>query len=1100
MINNLLPQATKIKGFWNFFLKIKLPVIIILVAMQHYSSSAMANTGNFFKESHKKDAVKLSIIKEISGKVVNELGEPLNGVSIIDKGTSNGTSSGADGSFVINVKDENAILVFSSIGYDTKELRVGASNSLTVTLIGTKGSMDEVVVVGFGTQKKVNLTGAVSTINSKTLDARPVTSATQALQGVIPGLNISTAGYGGELNQGMSINVRGLGTIGQGSSSSPLILIDGMDGNINAINIQDIESISVLKDAAAASIYGSRAAFGVILVTTKKGKSGKATVNYNNNFRFTSPINLPHMLDSYKFAMYFNEASLNDGGGDIFNATMIKRIKDYQAGTDDSAQHRDPTSSNWPLYTGSNGNTNWFDVWYKKSAFAHDHNISVNGGTDKNQYYLSANYLGQDGLLNFNKDHLDRYTFTGKINAEVSKYVKVSYTSRFIRQDYGKPTHMNDLFYHNIARRWPTLPVYDPNGHYAIGTELVQMVEGGRSKDVEDWLYQQGKIVITPMKNWNITADLNYKIYNRNLHQEVLPAYGYNQNNQPVAQPVYWESGGASKVYEYNNKSDYFGTNLFSDYSFRIGEKHNFKLLAGFNSELNKYRDLGASRRGLITPLIPTINTATTDSKAESGGYGHWATAGFFGRINYDYESKYLLELNGRYDGSSRFLRDKRWNFFPSVSAGWNIANESFFPTTANVQVLKLRASYGSLGNQATTNWYPFYLTQPFGVNNGNWLLGGQQPNTAYAPGLISGLLTWESVSSWNLGLDVTALNNHLDVTAEYFKRKTFNMVGPAPELPVILGTDVPVLNNTDMESKGWELTATWRNRAGNLNYSIRGVLSDATQTVTKYPNVNGNISNYYDGRKVGEIWGYTTIGIAKSQADMNAHLASLPNGGQNALGGNWQGGDIMYKDINGDGKIDGGAGLLSNSGDRTIIGNSTPRYMYGLDLNADWQGIDVRIFFQGVAKRDWAPNGPYFWGANQNMWQSAGFEEHMDFYRDANSPMVKAGLMTENLNAYYPRVYFDGGGKNTNTQTRYLQNASYLRLKNVQVGYSLPFNLISKLGISKTRIYLSGENLLTLTKLSKVFDPETVGLSGWNDGKTYPLSKVISVGLSVTF
>ena len=1079
----------------------KFPAVLLLVSVQAAAGNSIHTAaGNLSFNEFEKNIVNAIPVKIVNGKVLNQKGEPLQGVSIIEKGTSNGTSSAADGSFTLSVKDEKAILVFSSIGYVAQEVKVGTNSEVSVKLAAVEGSMDEVVVVGFGTQKKVNLTGAVSTVTSKTLEARPVTNASQALQGVIPGLNVSTAGLGGELNQGMSINIRGLGTIGSGSSASPLILIDGMEGNINAINIQDIESISVLKDAASSSIYGSRAAFGVILVTTKKGRSGKATVNYNNNFRFTSPLNLPTMLDSYKFAMYYNEASLNDGGGEIFNQVMIQRIKDYQAGLDDSAQHRDPSGSNWPLYTASNGNTNWFDVWYKKSAFAHDHNLSVNGGTDKTQYYLAANYLGQDGMLNFNKDRLNRYTFTGKLSAEISKYVNVSYTSRFIRQEYGKPTHMNDLFYHNIARRWPTLPVYDPRGHLAMGTELIQMVEGGRSKDVEDWLYQQGKIVVSPTKNWNITADLNYRIYNRNLHQEVLPAYGYNQNDQPVAQPVYWEGAGATWVSEYNNKSDYFGTNIFSDYSFKINNAHSFKLLGGFNSELNKYRDLGASRRGLITPLIPTINTATTDSKADNGGYGHWATAGFFGRINYDYVGKYLLELNGRYDGSSRFLRDKRWNFFPSISAGWNIAKESFFPQSANIQALKLRASYGSLGNQSTNNWYPFYLTQPFGVNNGGWLLNGQQPNTASAPGLISGLLTWERVSSWNIGVDISALNNRLDISAEYFKRKTYDMVGPAPELPVILGTSVPVLNNTDMDSKGWELTATWRDRVGELNYSVRGILSDATQTVTRYPNVNGNIGNWYAGRQVGEIWGYTSIGIAKSKAEMDAHLAALPSGGQNALGGNWQGGDIMYRDLNGDGKIDGGAGLLSNSGDRKIIGNSTPRYNFGLDLNADWRGVDIRVFLQGVGKRDWFPNGPYFWGVNQNMWQSAGFEEHMDFYRDANSPMVKAGLMTENLNSYYPRPYFDGGGKNTYTQTKYLQNAAYLRVKNVQLGYSLPFKTISKLGISKTRIYISGENLLTYTKLSKVFDPETVGLSGWNDGKTYPLSKVISVGLSVTF
>lgn len=1034
----------------------------------------------------------------IEGKVTDDKNNPLASVNIMEKGTSNGVTTDANGNFSIVVKDLDAVLVISSVGYETMEIPVTTS-PMSIQLISTAASLTEVVVVGYGTQKKANLTGAVSTVSASSIEQRPVSSTGQALQGLVPGLNLSTTGLGGELNQNMAMNIRGIGTIGSGSNAAPLVLIDGMEGDLNAINIQDIASISVLKDAGASSIYGSRAAFGVILITTKKGKAGKPVINYNNSFRWTSPLNLPKMLDSYRFAMYYNEAAFNDGSGPIFSDKVVQNIKDYMAGNIDSATHRSPNPNdlNWESYGGSNANTNWFKFWYNDAALAQTHNLSLSGGSEKNQYYVSAGYLDQNGLLKIAPDGLKRYTLTGKINSKVSDYVSLGYTTRFVREMYDKPSHMFDLFYHNIARRWPTLPVKDPNGHYFNGTEIPQMIEGGRYKEVEDWNYQQALLTITPVKGWNINAELNYRIYNINAGQNILPSYAYDVNNKPIPLGVGWNSGGYTYVYEYNRKEDYFNTNLYSDYSFRIKDDHQFKVLLGFNSELNKYRTIAGSRSGLITPLVPTISTATDESKATEGQYQHWATAGFFGRLNYNYKEKYLLEVNARYDGTSRFLRDQRWNLFPSVSLGWNVARENFWTSSLNIQELKVRASYGELGNQNTSSWYPFYLTQPFGVNNGGWLLGDERPNTASAPGLISTTLTWERVQSYNYGIDIAALENRLTVVAEYFRRKTFDMVGPAPELPVILGTAVPRINNTDLESKGFELEIGWRDRIGELGYSLRGILADDQQTVTRYPNPTGNIGSYYDGRRIGDIWGYTTVGIAKTQAEMDAHLAKV---NQNALGSNWIAGDIMFADVNGDGFVNGGAGVLGNTGDRKIIGNSTPRYRYSLDVNLDWKGFDFRMFWQGVGKRDWMPNGPYFWGTNGNMWQAAGFETHMDFFRDENSPMVKAGVAEVNLDSYFPRAYFDKGNKNLQSQTKYMQSAAYLRLKALQLGYSLPGNLISKLRLSKVRVYVTGENLLTFTRMIKTFDPETVALSGWNDGKTYPLGKIYSCGISVTF
>lgn len=1053
-----------------------------------YDSGKMkAATANFKNES--------SPLGIIRGRVLDAENRPLSSVSVTIAGKKTGTSTNADGSFTIDA-DKGDVLIFSLVGYKEISLTVANSTNLTVKLLVNATDMNEVVVVGFGTQKKANLTGAVSTIDSKVLDSRPVQNVGQALQGVIPGLNFNTAGLGGELNQNLSFNIRGGGTIGAGSNSSPLILVDGMEGNLNAINPQDIESITVLKDAASSAIYGSRAPFGVILITTKKGKSGKTKVNYNNNLRLTSPLGLPQMMDSRTFATYYNEAASNDGEAAKFSQEVMDRIIAYQKGELKDGTVPNGTGDRWQYYTGSNGNTDWFKEMYKKSAFSYDHNMSISGGTEASNYYFSGNLMDQSGLNRFANDAFNRYTLTAKINTTLSKYAKFNYTTRFIREDYEKATHMNDLYYHNIARRWPTVPVKDPNGYWSDPSEIAPLETGGRTNDQSDWLYNQGQLVITPLKGWNIFAEGNVRTYNYNYHTDVLPASGHDVAGNPYPVVVSSNPTNFTRVYEYNRKDNYFTTNIYSNYSFSIKDVHQFKILAGFNSELNKYRTLAGSRTGLISPSLPTINTASNDSKADEGQYQHWATAGFFSRLNYNYKEKYLLEVNARYDGTSRFIGDKRWNLFPSVSAGWNLAKEKFWTLGSTIQQFKLRASYGELGNQNTSNWYPFFSTMPIGNANGGWMVNGLQPNTAGAPGLVSSLLTWERVASTNFGLDMTILRNKLNVSFDYFKRNTFDMVGPAPQLPVILGTSVPQINNADMKSYGFEIEAKWQDRIGKINYSVRGVLSDDQQTVTNYPNPTGNLANWYNGRKSGEIWGYTSIGIAKTQQEMDDHLSKV---NQNALGSKWGAGDIMYADLNGDGKVDGGSGVLGNSGDRTIIGNSSPRYRYSLDLGADFKGFDFRMFLQGVGKRDYMPGGPYFWGANGGMWQSAGFTEHMDFFRDENSQMVKAGVAGVNLDAYFPKPYFNTG-KNQQTQTRYLQNASYIRLKSMQVGYTLPNEITSKIKIAKVRIYVSGENLLTFTKMIKIFDPESIALSGWSDGKTYPLAKVISAGLSINF
>ena len=1038
--------------------------------------------------------------------VVKDAQGVLPGVSIVAKGTSTGTISDGNGSYKLDVASD-AVLIYTFIGYEPKEVIVSSVQpvngvyNIEVSLANQINNLDEVVVVGFGTQKKVNLTGAVSTVDAKAIENRPVRNASQALQGLVTGLNI--AQNNGSLESNPSINIRGLGSIGTGSSSAPLILVDGMEGSLNAINPQDIENISILKDAAAASIYGSRAAFGVILITTKRGKSGKLQLNYNNSLRSTTPVLMPKQMDSYTFALYFNDAGQNGGSAPHFNAAHLQRIKDYQDGKITNSVIPSPTNAAvWgDGYAYGNANVDWYKAMFRERTLSQEHNFSLSGGSDKTQIYLSGNYMGQQGLMKFNQDDFTRYGFTAKINSQLSEQVSVNYSTRFIREDYNRPSQLTNGFYENLGRQgWPTLPLYDPNGNLLSSpSPALGMRDGGKDRNQTDNLYQQLQLVFEPVKGWKSFAEINYRTRNDFRHWDTQKTYNYDVAGNPV---LYSRN---SDVYEYGYKENFFNTNLYSEYSRTVAQKHFFKIMGGFQTELFKSRNLSASRNGIMVPSLPTLGTTDgTDANGVAtppvvgGTYHRWATAGFFARLNYDYDGKYLLEANLRYDGSSRYRADQRWNLFPSVSVGWNMARERFWENNiAFINTMKIRASYGQLGNQRpaenSVDFYPTYLVQEASAGSGSWLINGVRPNSAIAPYPISTTLTWETIKSYDIGLDWGMFNNRLTGSFDWFLRKTMNMVGPAPTLPSIFGIRVPQINNTDQKTSGFEFEIAYSDRTkAGLGYNVKFLLSDNQTTITRYPNPTDDLNQYRAGQKRGDIWGYETIGIAKTQEEMNAHLASLSNGGQSSLGSQWAAGDIMFADLNGDGQINQGANTLGNPGDKKLIGNSAPRYTVGMDINLDWKGFDFRGFLQGVLKRDIWQASYFFWGATSNMWFSTGLVEHEDYFRaDANHPLG------QNLDSYYPRPNFSSG-KNQQVQTRYLQDASYIRLKNIQLGYTLPATITKKLAIQKLRFYVSGENVFTSSKVAKMFDPETI--DGGSGGSVYPLSKVYAAGLSLTF
>ncbi|MBD5355567.1 MAG: TonB-dependent receptor [Bacteroides sp.] len=1038
-------------------------------------------------------------VAEITGTVFDSTGEPVIGATVMEKGSSNGTATDIDGEFKLKCRP-GATLIISYVGCEPAEVK--AEPGMKVTLKSSSSELDEVVVVGFGTQKKVNLTGSVSTVDTKLLNDRPLNNVATALQGAVPGLQINLSS--GSLETDPSINIRGNGTIGDGSSGSPLILIDGMEGDINVLNPQDVESVSVLKDAAAASIYGSRAPFGVILITTKKGSSGKPVVNYQNSFRWSSLMNMAHTMDSYTFATYFNDGCNNTPGwGPHFSDEWLQRIKDYRDGVI-PANETLVVNPNSPDYWyspfdspyGGNANVDWYDAIYKDSAFSQEHNISVSGGSEKVNYYFSGNFSDQDGMIDWGKNDKKTYSVNGKFRAQLYDWFTMSYSTRWTRVDYTRPATLTDNLYQVIGRQgWPILPIYDNNGFfYDAPSPILGLVEGGSDRTQTDRNIHQLDLLFNPMKGWDIHAELNYSVKSETRHWDSQMRYNHKTDGE-----AYVYSSG-SNVHEGYLKENFFNVNIYSNYNFTLAEKNDFHVMLGFQTENMKQLGYGLQRDGILVPSLPEVDLTSglsyngSEVTPSVNGYrNQWDTAGFFGRINYNYDSRYLIEANLRYDGSSRFRADRRWIWLPSASIGWNIANEKFWEDYATVcNQLKLRASWGMLGNQNTDDWYQTYRVLSLGISNGSWLQGGAQPNTTGFPTLVSESLAWEKVYNWNIGLDFAFFNNRLRGTAEYFIRSTKNMVGPAMEMPATLGTSVPKTNNCDLRSNGWDFEISWNDQTSfGLSYGAKFVLSDARIKITNYPNnPSQSLDNYITGRYTGEIWGYETIGIAKTDDEMNAHLATAD---QSSIGSNWAAGDIMYKDLNGDGVVNSGANTLDDHGDLKLIGNSTPRWFFSLDLTGEYKGFDLRVYFQGVAKRDYWQGSGYFYGIQGDFWWSQGLRQHADYFRAEASNDLPA-----NLDAYYARPIFNTT-KNQQTQTRYLQDASYIRLKNLQVGYTLPRKLTERIGFQKIRFYFSGENLWTGTKLSSLFDPETIDdPHGWG-GCAYPLQHVYSFGVNIT-
>ncbi|MDR3059861.1 MAG: TonB-dependent receptor [Prevotella sp.] len=1025
----------------------------------------------------------------IKGTVKDKDDEPFYGASVQLKGTTTGTSTDINGQFTLKDIPEDGILVFSYIGYQTVEIPVNKQTEFNIVLHENEIMIGEAIIVGYGTQKKENLTGSVEVISPKSLVDRPATNTSQLLQGNVSGVNFTYSNYGAEPGASLALSIRGQG--------SPYVVIDGVVGNLNMINPNDIENISVLKDAAASAIYGARAPYGVVLITTKSGKNNqKLRINFSANASFTEVINKAKMVDSYTFARAMNEMHDNQGVARLFNEETILRIIDYINDPTLPQTKPDPNNPNkWLEYQYANGNNDWIDIHYG-SGMRHQENLSLSGGSDKMSFFISAGHVYEKGPFRYGTDNYGRINFNSKLDFNLTKWWTFSSNTRMMESVRKFPNGDSEGSYrtmiHQIIRTQPQDYFKSPNGYYSLRSRIPFM-ENGVEHTTNRGLVQRLATEITPVKNWKINADYAIDFLYADFNNVKPTAYLDNVDGSLYPLPTTLPSS----ITKHKAHTNYQSYNVYTSYEQSIKDSHNFKVMAGFQYESNSYDNLEGARKDLITPSVPSLTTASGE-QTSIDNMTHWSTSGYFARLNYNYKGKYLFEANARYDGTSKFARGNRWGTFPSFSAGWNVSHEDFWKSSLSkyINSFKVRASWGRLGNQNVSAYQDLPLLS---VNSKlSWIINDNRPVYVTGPNLVNRELTWETSETADLGIDLGFFNNRLQATADIYQRMTFNRLGPAEALPAVLGASMPQKNNAELRTRGWDLSLSWRdNPSKDFSYSVTAMLFDYTSVYTKYNNPTGILSSTYEGQKSGTIWGYKTIGLIQTQEQADEINAS---GSQQFISAQvWRTGDVMYADLDGDGKVNKGNNTISDHGDWTIIGNTTPRYQFGLTLTAAWKGFDVRAFFQGTGKRDLWLDGNVFWGFRQ--WnQSSLFTHHMDYYRDTEGGLF-SGLGV-NTDAYFPRPYSNAttDSKNKQQQTRYLQDGSYIRLKNLQFGYALPQSLLRKISVQDMRIYVSGENIWTKTSLFPGFDPETANMGELGNGKSMFTQSVYAVGLSVSF
>ena len=1068
--------------------------------------------------------------REVSGKVLDANQQPLVGAAVMLPGTTTGAVTVDDGSFSIMLPAGDVTVEVSSLGYLTRTVTVPASKSvITVILEEDNMTLTETVVVGYGTQKKVNLTGAITSIDSKALENRTAHSVSTMLQGSVPGLNISTSS--GNPGSTGSLNIRGYTSI---NGASPLVLIDGAVGDIDRVNPSDIESISVIKDAAAAAVYGARAAFGVILVTTKSGKEadGKATVRYSGRIGWEEPTT----STDYETRGYWSVYTINKFRMASENNLYVK-YDDYDMQqlllrVNDKTEHPDRPWVVERVVNGLNqwryyGNNDWWHMLYKDQHPVQQHNISLSGGSKAIRYFVSGGYDRQTGIMKQNPDVFRKYNLRSKIDFNVNKWIKFSNNTAFYSSNYtfvGVDDVQNAITY-SSAHALPIFPMKNPDGSwiyklkdffnsdYAVGNGRHIAYGESNNKNVNQKtdFANTSELTLTPVKGLDIVGNFTYRFHQNRITNRRT---NFTYRRYPGAPLEKYDTGaGLDELSETFQTYNYYSANVFATYKHTWNDSHNFQIMAGGNYENQHQKNVGATGNYLLAENMADLALVGTNADGAAvmkvtGGQSEYALLGFFGRINYDYKGKYLFELSGRYDGTSRFAEGHRWGMFPSGSLGWRISEEPFFaPAKDVVNNLKLRFSYGTLGNQNVANDIAYRTITLHNFAAYNFGEGTTVSKYASISAPNSADLTWERSEQYNLGLDMDMLNSRLQFTGEVYIRDTKDMLTDGYALPALYGADAPKQNTADLRTKGLELSLASKDQfqvAGRpFGYGIKGMMSVYDSEITKYENDTYTFAkSYYKGMKLGEIWGFVADDLFQSDEEAAEYASRVDLSYVNGRipRGIWKGGDLKYEDINDDGIISLGDNSVKNPGDRKIIGNSLARLQYGFTINLDYFGFDISAFFQGTGNHYWYPSGRSFafWGPFSQPMTSYMNKDFLDDCWDYN-----------NTDAYFPRAVayyaYDGGGQLNKVNTRYLQNIRYLRFKNLSVGYTFPKKLTQKIGIEAIRLSFTGENLAYWSPLKKHtthIDPEGAFNRSSNDYNRafYPWQKSYMFGLDVTF
>jgi len=1058
---------------------------------------------------------------KVTGIVTDSKGESLVGISVLIEGTRTGVATDSNGAYEIYAPP-GAGLVFSAIGMKTEIVPVKNRSVINVIMTEDTRLLEGLVIVGFGTQRKENLTGSVATVDvNKSLQGKPIVDVAKGLQGVVPGLTITYSNGG--INNAPVINVRGMGSINATNKNggAPLIVVDNVVvDNINFINPEDIESISVLKDAASTSIYGARAAFGVMLVKTKSGKKGeKFTVSYSSNYAFSTPTLLPEFAKDPVAEIQATDAALSRFGGtgmEVFGMTASTLIPGIQKWLSTYKNNRDGDKMILGEDFGIvNGRVNFFRIWDPVEVMFQswipqvNQNLQVSGGTDRLSFYVSGAYNYQEGVLKINTDKRNKYNMTAGVNASVNKWLDLEVKINSRHYTYEEP-YIGYMDPYYTMWRWGS---YMPYGSYTDENNVSGYFRGAHgflstarmNSEKESYTNSGVNATIKLTNTLNLRTEFAYSTINRlnYVHGGTVQLWDYWSASPPLRMNTLG-TGSTDRV-EYSSKRyTQITSNTYATYNESFGD-HSVKVTAGVNFENGDYIYHNSQRRTLMDPETGEIPLATGDQYVD-GDHTDWAVAGIFGRINYDYKKRYLLEVNGRYDGSSNFPTSSRWAFFPSFSVGYRISEESWWQSIKDIVYdAKIRASYGSIGNQdvGADRFIPTMTTS----SALNWLsTSGTRPVYTNNPANVSSMLKWETINTLNVGLDMGFFKNELSVVFDWFIRDNKNMIAPGTTLPTTFGVGAASQNTGSLRTSGWEVELSYNHSFGNDLYAYgTATLSDYRSKITEWTgNDSKMLYTNYEGKVIGEIWGFKHAGFFKDAEDVTSSPSQVTLQNGSFVYGP---GDVKYVDLDNSQAINGGTQTLDDHGDLTVIGNTTPRYQYSLRLGGGWKGFDFDLFLQGVGKRNlWGTGSmviPLYNAANNTM-----YEHQMDFWTPDNqdafypNPAVASETASTISNMAGLSNAAAATGRNFYPQDKYLLNLAYLRLKNLTIGYTIPANLTQKVSIDKVRIYVSGQNLFEFKKTNLPVDPEiTSGSPSFNAyyGRTMPFTRTLSFGIQVS-